>query len=326
MPKIRYKVVRFSEERQSIVDQAIDLVATYSQQGYQLTLRQLYYQFIARDLLPESWADKETGSTNNERSYKKLGDVIGDARLAGLIDWTAIEDRTRNVDGNTHWESPADIVRACANQFQLDKWVGQKHRVEVWVEKDALEGVVGKAAKAMDVQFFSCRGYASMTSLWDAGQRLKAYAAGGQIPVIIHLGDHDPSGIDMSRDIEDRVSLFMDQHCDKLKFERLALNRSQVDEYEPPPNPAKVTDSRYKDYASKFGDECWELDALEPSVLDNLIQERILTYRQDTKFDRIKKEEKAHRGNLTLAADHWNNGLMTALKDLSEEYDPDKEE
>lgn len=314
MPKIKYKEIRFSEERAALIKQAIELVQTYSAQGYQLTLRQLYYQFVARDLLPESWADAATGSTNNERSYKKLGDVIGDARLAGLIDWTAIEDRTRNVDGNTHWESPADIVSACANQFMLDKWTEQEHRVEVWVEKDALEGVVGKAARACDVQFFSCRGYASMTSLWDAGQRLKQYAKAGQRPVIIHLGDHDPSGIDMSRDIEERVSLFMDSYGKMLKFERLALNRDRVDEYSPPPNPAKVTDSRYKDYSAKHGEECWELDALEPSVLDDLIQQRILSYRDAAAYSKREKEEKVHRKNLKLVASNWGDELISSLQ------------
>ncbi len=319
MPKIQYKEIRFSAERQAIVDNAVSLVRAYRAQGYQLTLRQLYYQFVSRDILPQSWADKETGSTNNERSYKKLGDVIGDARLAGLIDWTAIEDRTREIDGNNHWSSPSSLVSACANQFALDKWEGQQYRVEVWVEKDALEGVVGKAARALDVQFFSCRGYASMTSLWEAGQRLKGYAENDQTPVIIHLGDHDPSGIDMSRDIQERVSLFMDDYSDSLEFKRLALNQDQIDEYEPPPNPAKVTDARYADYSSKHGDECWELDALEPSVIDNLIQQAVLEYRDEDRFDEISRQEEEHRRDLGIVAEHWNNGIAKAIKKIRKE-------
>ena len=94
MPRIRYQTITFNETKQALVDQAIQIIADYRRQGYQLTLRQLYYRFVAGDLLPESWADPKTGSTNNERSYKKLGDIIADARLGGYIDWTAIEDRT----------------------------------------------------------------------------------------------------------------------------------------------------------------------------------------------------------------------------------------
>src|SRR5258706_12213234 len=121
-----------------------------------------------------------------------------------------MEARPREVDGTSQWSTTADIIDSAARSFKIDKWADQTYRVEIWVEKDALEGVVGKAARDLDVQFFSCRGYASATSIWDAGQRLKKYAEADQEPVILHLGDHDPSGIDMSRDIEERVKLFMD--------------------------------------------------------------------------------------------------------------------
>jgi hypothetical protein len=306
MPIRKYKEIRFSDERRAIIDQAIELVLNYEAQGYSLTLRQLYYQFVSRDLFPQSWADPGTGSTNNERSYKKLGDIINDARMAGLVDWSAIEDRTREASGNNHWNSPADIVAACADQFQIDKWSDQPFRVEVWVEKDALEGVVAQVARRLDVTYFSCRGYASATSIWDAGQRLKRYATSGQTPVILHLGDHDPSGIDMSRDIEARVAMFMDGFGNKLKFERIALNRDQVDEYTPPPNPAKVTDSRFKNYQDEHGDECWELDALEPSVISELIETRVNAYLKPKLFKAKEREQQEHRDALESVASQWD--------------------
>lgn len=305
MPCIKYKEVRFSPDRLAIVRDAIRLVTTYRQAGYHLTLRQLYYQFVAKDLFPASWADPVTGSPNNERSYKKLGDIIADARLAGKIDWEAIEDRTREVAGVPHWSQPSDIVEACAQQFRLDKWTSQKHRVEVWVEKDALEGVVGKAARELDIQYFSCRGYASMTSIWDAGQRLKAYAENEQIPVILHLGDHDPSGIDMSRDIEERVRMFMEPYGDSMEFKRIALNLPQIKQYAPPPNPAKTTDSRFKKYREEYGDESWELDALDPQVIHDLVLETVQAYRDDDAFGVRQSEEERNRGQLQEVANQW---------------------
>ena len=147
MTLIKYVDKKFNPERRRLIDLAVDIVADYRRRGYSLTLRQLYYQMVARDLFPESWKDEKTGSTNNKRSYDKLGDIISDARLAGIVSWEAIEDRTREVDGNNHWESPADIVQVCARQFMFDKWVDQPNRIEVWVEKDALEGVVGQACR-----------------------------------------------------------------------------------------------------------------------------------------------------------------------------------
>lgn len=316
MPLKKYKNIRFSAEKTEIVNHINRIVPEYDKLGYSLTLRQVFYQFVARDLFPESWADSETGSTNNEKSYKKLGDIISDGRLAGLIDWNAIVDRTREIDGNNHWDSPATIVQSCASQFQLDKWSSQKYRVECWVEKDALEGVVGKAAKALDVQFFSCRGYASMTSIWDAGQRLKEYAKAGQVPVILHLGDHDPSGIDMSRDIEERVKLFMDGLGGEMVFKRIALNMDQVTTYSPPPNPAKVTDSRFKKYQEEFGDESWELDALDPTVIDTLVTEEVLKYRNQKQWDLRKEEEDIDKEHLSKAAHYWKDDVSELLEGL----------
>lgn len=314
MPKRQYKEITFSPERSKIIRQAEILVTTYRQQGYSLTLRQLYYQFVSRDWFPEGWADKETGSTNNERSYKKLGDIISDARLAGMIDWTAIEDRTREVGGNAHWDGPQDIIEICARSFQLDKWAMQSHRVEVWVEKDALEGVVEKAARELDIQFFSCRGYASMTSIWDAGQRLKRYAEAGQSPVILHLGDHDPSGIDMSRDILDRVRMFMDGHGEELIFERVALNMNQVKQYSPPPNPAKVTDSRFKKYQDEHGDESWELDALDPTTIDAIVRKHVLAYRDEDSFAKLADEEDRHKSDLLTVSQMWDGKVQDLLR------------
>lgn len=294
MPYIKYRDISFSSTRLDIIKKANLLIVDYRNQGYVLTLRQLYYQFVARGWIP-----------NSQMEYKKLGDIINDGRLGGLIDWYAIEDRTRELAGNNHWENPESIIDACASQFMIDKWEGQECRVEVWVEKDALEGVVGKAARECDINYFSCRGYTSQTAMWNAGQRLKKYAQEGYDCVILHLGDHDPSGIDMSRDIEERIRLFMDGFDDVMTFRRVALNDDQIQEYNPPPNPAKVTDSRFNQYQEKYGDESWELDALEPSVIHDLIVRVINEYRNEMLFvDRVMQEEN-HRRLLSAVASNW---------------------
>ncbi len=228
MPRIQYREINFGPERMGIIKKVNALIEDYRAQGYNLTLRQLYYQFVAR-----AWI------ANKQQEYKRLGDIVNDGRVAGLIDWYAIEDRTRNLSGNSHWNDPTQIIDAAARSFQIDKWTNQFFRIEVWVEKDALEGVVGQAARALDINYFSCRGYTSQTSMWDAGQRLKGYVSRGQTVVILHLGDHDPSGIDMSRDIQERLSLFMGDKSWGLKFQRIALNEDQVRKYNPRQTPRK---------------------------------------------------------------------------------------
>jgi hypothetical protein len=232
MPKIKYQdlAILRNPAKLAVVKQANAIIAEYQAQGFDLTLRQLYYQFVARDLIP-----------NRLQEYKRLGDIINDARLAGLIDWLAIVDRTRNLKDLAHWNDPPEIVDAVAEQFRIDKWRTQPYRVEVWIEKDALVGVIEGVCQDLDVPFFSCRGYTSQSEMWSAAQRLRKHAKGDQTPVILHFGDHDPSGCDMTRDIQDRLRMFIGKH---LEVRRLALNMPQVDEYNPPPNPAKISDSR----------------------------------------------------------------------------------
>jgi hypothetical protein len=286
--KKAYITRRFKPESARLIELANRIIAEYEAQGYELTLRQLYYQLVARDVIP-----------NNERSYKNLGSLINDARLAGLVDWMAIEDRTRNVRSNPHWERPRDIIDAAVSQYRIDKWENQAHRIEVWVEKDALVGVIARICGELDLAYFSCRGYTSASELWRAGRRLRDYARNGQIPIVIHLGDHDPSGIDMTRDITERLELFAET---PIEIHRIALNWDQIDLYQPPPNPAKLTDSRANGYIAKHGLESWELDALRPEVLAGLIRDEVFSFRNVERWQEMVDREEVERESLRSAA------------------------
>lgn len=259
------------EARRALVDVANAIIEEYQDAGYDLTLRQLYYQFVARDILP-----------NTEKSYKNLGDTINEGRLLGLIDWDAIEDRTRNLVRHPAWDDPAHMMESIPHAYREDPWRTQPCRVEVWVEKEALVGVVSKACEQWRVPYFACRGYVSQSEMWAAGQRLVSNATrfvGGMLrpqrTLVLHLGDHDPSGLDMSRDIKDRLHMFMEEHSQYLRFVRLGLNMDQIEELNPPPNPAKLTDSRASHYVEEWGDESWELDALPPDQIVQLIEEAV---------------------------------------------------
>lgn len=307
MPKIAYIFKKFRNETLSIIANANAILNDYAQQGYDLTLRQLYYQFISRDLLPESYIDKSTGTKNNQKSYDRLGAVINDARMAGLIDWNHIVDRTRNLESLGHWETPADIMRSAAYSYRIDKWERQDYRPEVWIEKDALRGVVTRVCELYDVPHFSCRGYSSQSEMWRAAQRMLRHIQNGKVPYIIHLGDHDPSGIDMSRDILDRLHDFISYHNYGALFyvKRIALNWDQVQQYSPPPNPAKMTDSRVNDYISKFGDESWELDALEPTVISDLISEQITNIVNMDIWEEDQEREKREKNEVRQISDKY---------------------
>lgn len=300
MPYIRYVEKNFQEPTLVTIAQARRIIAEYQAQGFTLTLRQLYYQFVARDLIP-----------NEQKEYDRLGRVISDARLAGLIDWGAIEDRTRNLQSLAHWDDPADMVDSIADQFRVDRWTGQDVRVEVWIEKEALAGVFTGVCRRLDVPHFSCRGYTSQSEMWSAAQRMRRHVVDGEAErvVVLHFGDHDPSGLDMTRDIEDRLGMFLTQkegtHCRQLEVRRVALNMDQVEEWDPPPNPAKVTDSRFQEYLRHWGGQSWELDALEPSVLTGLVEEHVMDLVDPGPWAEREEEIEEGRRLLRECSDRW---------------------
>lgn len=291
MPKRCYVKKRFRSDSLAVIDQANKIITEYWQQGYKLTLRQLYYQFVSRDLVP-----------NTQQSYKNIGSIVNDGRLAGMIDWLAIEDRTRNMRENAHWDSPGDIVRACAQQFRHNLWDTQDCYVECWIEKDALVGVIEGVCAEMDVPYFACRGYTSQSEMWAAAQRFLEREKCGKHTVILHLGDHDPSGIDMTRDIQDRLSLF----GSSVEIDRIALLKSQIDKYQPPPNFAKATDARYESYRELYGDESWELDALEPSTIVGLISDHLRRLMNMAAWDVAVEQQQLARDQLTSVSEKWD--------------------
>lgn len=300
MPYRTYTDKNFGAKSMRIIDAANAILGELRSQGYDLTLRQLYYQFVSRDLIP-----------NTEQSYKRLGSIVSDARLAGLIDWSAINDRTRYLRSFGSLESPAAAIDTVAGGYTIDMWESQPEYVEVWVEKDALIGVIERACGTRRVPHFSCRGYTSQSEVWRASQRLGGKILDGKNVTVIHLGDHDPSGIDMTRDIEDRLRLFLledigDDVESMFSVERIALNMDQVRQYGPPPNPAKITDSRASGYIARHGRSSWELDALNPATIGSLIEATVEPLVDLEQWDEDETREGHERAELEAVSGHWS--------------------
>lgn len=315
MPRICYVPKNFRESSREIIREANRILTRYAAAGYDVTLRQLYYQFIALDLFPEDrrwtyvertrkWIRDPNGTKNAEPNYDWLGAMMNDARLAGLIDWDFLVDRTRELQTVGHWSSPSDIIETVAAAYRIDKWESQPYRPEVWIEKEALAGVFERVCRRLDVPLFACRGYTSQSEMWRAAQRLAGYAEDGQTPFILHFGDLDPSGVDMTRDIFDRLHTFSNY---EIKVKRLALNMLQVEEFNPPPSPAKLTDCRAKAFIEEYGPDSWELDALEPDTLAELVTEQIEAVRDDELYQEAVELEREQRAALRVVSDRFES-------------------
>lgn len=284
--KEQFTPKKFSEGNAALIEKANVILAEYRAQGYRLSLRQLYYQMVSRDMIP-----------NNPKEYKHLGEVVSDARLAGLIDWDMIEDRGRDYTAPQHWDAPEDIIHAAWASYRIDKWANQPLHVEVMVEKDALSGVLEPVAHGLDIGFTANKGYSSSSALYEASKRILGKVRGGKDIVVLYFGDHDPSGIDMTRDIRDRLDLFTRGRVN-LDVKRLALNMDQVLQYGPPENPAKLTDSRADGYIAEFGYSSWELDALRPEVLAALVSDTVTGLRDPALWEEMLAKEAGERAGL----------------------------
>lgn len=293
-----------------------------------------------------------------------------DARYAGLVDWAMIEDRGREPDVPTDFENLDELVEAALRSYRLPRWEGQVHYVELWVEKQALAGVLAPIARQHHITLMVNKGYSSSSAMKEAADRIRSACKFGVLeaecnaafgcddntdpepdeddvdheaweerddkrrqlrdeweergkdawnaevkrwaermfnecrkPIILYLGDHDPSGEDMVRDIADRLKEF---RVTGLKVQKVALTMAQIRKHNPPPNPAKVTDSRAKAYIAKYGDKSWELDALPPRELNRLVEAAILEVLDVAKVNAIIAKEKKDKAALRKAVGKLN--------------------
>lgn len=258
------------------------IVNEFAKDDITITLRQLHYQLVSRGLGP-----------NTQRAYKNLGNLLSRARLAGFIDWDAIEDRARRPVVWKAYDSIQQCVEAAAEGFTLKRWKSQDEYVEVWCEKDALSSVIEPICGELFCNFMIQRGYGSSSAMYESAKRLTR-KADGRPTTILYLGDFDPSGEDMVRDIRDRLTLF---EVDDFVVEKLALNPDQIKKWNLPPNPLKsdasgrLTDSRGLGFQAEHGDESYEVDAIPPKDLQKMIRSAIMEHMDMDKYQKILDEE-----------------------------------
>ena len=252
------------------------LATEYQEMDIKLTNRQMYYQLVALDFIP-----------NAIEVYKRVSKFITDARYGGYLDWKIFEDRGRQTKPPSEWDNISALIDTSLKAYRLPRWKGQDFYIEVLCEKQALESVLKPVTKKWHVQFGYNKGYTSAASMYDLYQRVLAGIFSDKDVIVLYFGDHDPSGIDMVRDIETRITEFLINGdlgldpilvYDHFTVEALALTMDQVRELNPPPNPAKFSDPRAKEYIKEHGNTSWELDAIDPMLLQKIAEDGILKY------------------------------------------------
>lgn len=291
--KQRYRSKTFKPESYERIHKILEILEDYPNQ--QLTARQIYYQFVAR-----GWLE------NTVNNYKNLTGLITDARYAGLVDWDAVEDRGRVPSTPSQWKDVGGLVESALRAYRLPRWDGQENYVELWVEKQALAGVLAPIANRFHVTLMVNKGYSSSSAMKESADRMIEgafdHTASTPFPkevVLFYLGDHDPSGEDMMRDVRDRLLEF---GVEDLRVQKLALTMEQIRKWNPPPNPAKITDSRARGYIQKYGNQSWELDALPPQELNRIVVEAFAEVVDEEMMAIIVTQEEKDKERLRKAA------------------------
>lgn len=280
----------WDDRKEIVVKKIVAIVEAYAAKGYSLTLRQLHYQFVGHHV----------GYVNHDSAYKKLGKILDDCRYSGLIDWDAIVDRGRKPYLRYWCYDVKHALEDTKDQYRVDRQAGQETHVEVWTEKDALSDILSKPADKYHVRLVVNKGYTSSSAIYDSYERFIKCINDGQFVTILYFGDHDPSGLDMIRDIKSRLAHMFENgsRCEDdwesyFQVVPIGLTMKQIKQYKLPPNPTKMTDARSPAYVEKFGRTCWEVDALDPDVLVNIVEKNIIDNIDVSLYEeQIVREEK----------------------------------
>jgi hypothetical protein len=270
---------------------SLDLVeAMYkaAEAAHPITGRGIGYKLFTAGLIPSM----ETGQM--QRVYR----LLKEARERGMIPWEWIVDETRELERRPSWDDPDAFVRVVSRAYRRDFWNHQPARVEAWSEKGTVRGVLAPVLDRYGVGFRVMHGFNSATQVYDIAQD-----DDGRNLIALYVGDYDPSGLCMSeRDLPARLAEYGGDH---VVVRRIALTREQLDDLPSFPATDKEKDTRYKWFVCNFGNRCWELDALDPNDLREIVRGAIKQEIEPTAWNRCDHIERAERESLRTVLDSW---------------------
>ena len=244
----------------------------FQQYDTAITLRQLYYRLVSRHLI-----------TNTINSYKRLSRIMVKAREERDAPINCLEDRSRRIlgKGDTGYYSAEEFLKSRLSSltdswkgFTMPMWDDQPNNILISLEKDALSRLVSRIANQYSVRTFPTRGYPSFSYV----QRMASYIRNklsDRPTIVLYFGDFDPSGVDIERDLYDRLGKY---GAGEFKVKRVALTFEQIKEYNLPPIPVKRSDARSEGFMAEYGDRAVELDALDPNTLQSFVATSINDY------------------------------------------------
>lgn len=263
-----------------LIEQVQKVIDSYD---FALTLRQIYYQLVAKQVF-----------SNIQANYRKLSRVCVTGRDEGILPEEAFADRLRAVDKPSAWLDLNSFMETVRQSYNKNKWDNQPKYLEIWTEKDALRSVLSEVTYQYDVSLMVARGQLSRTAIYEASNRYKA--KGDKKRYLYYCGDFDPSGMSIYESIKERLEKF----GVFIHYERIALTQGQIEKYKLPSDPGKKSDPNYNKFVSIYGsDMVVELDSLPPEVLRDIIKDCITKNIDSGLLVQVQKKEKGEQDKLS---------------------------
>jgi hypothetical protein len=305
---------KFRSKNRALQVRAVEVL----EQERPMTLRQLYYRLVSAGHL-----------ANRQPEYKRLGNLMTRLREAGDVPRTWIVDNVRSTLKPSSWSGLADFGESVRDCYRLDFWAGMDAHVEIFVEKDAVAGTVQPVTQRYDVALRVCRGYSSISF---AGEIADLWTEVEKPVYAYYLGDFDPSGFDLERDLREKLERYSKRLDCFLRYDRdgaprpdrapdgnttvwnrLAIRAGDFDQFGLVRLPVKEKDMRSAGFVARYGSDCAEVDALPPTELRRRVEEAIRSHINQARWEGLRLVEEAERRSLGRVVAGWGarNGKLT---------------
>lgn len=244
-----------------------------------VTLRSLFYRLVSAGLIPST----------DQTHYQRVGRIVGKLREGGAMPFSWIVDNTRQNIKPSSWSGLADFAETVSKAYRLNFWERLPTYVHFFCEKDAIAGTLEPVTREFDVTLSPIRGYASLSFAHDIARTWNRI----EKPInAYYLGDFDPSGFDLERDVREKL----ERYCDReFHWERLAVNAEDFSRFDLIPLKPKKSDARYRKFVTEHGSECAEVDAIPSTELRRRVRESIEKLIPREEWERLKQVEAIER-------------------------------
>lgn len=278
---------RRTQEEMDVIRQAI---VDALEEDAPMTVRQVFYRLTVQGVVPKQ----------ERRGYQTVQRLLVEMRDNGDIDYDDIVDSSRTIRAPDTFDSIDQALYDATRQYRRSLWTGRDEFIQVWIEKEALAGVVWDVTDRWDVQLWVNRGFASLSYLNQGAQWINKALSKGKRVFIYNMGDHDPSGVGAWDSMKDRLVEWIDDVY-RVEFERIAVTPWQIREWSLPSRPTKQSDSRSKG----FDAESVEMDAIMPRQLRRIVENAILRHVSLDELERTMLIEEAERESAREYMQQW---------------------